>query len=101
MPRPNGLRPHFESDKAQVADELLQQLWPALGLAAPLEVTSCDAHRWMYARPVMQTPLPYRCLFNADRTLIACGDWASGGRVEGAFMSGAAAVGILSSSFVS
>lgn len=94
---PEWTAAHFESDKAQVADELLQEFWPALGLPSSFEVISCDAHRWMYARPVLQSPLPYRCLFNADRTLIACGDWASGGRVEGAFMSGAAAVGIAAS----
>ncbi len=95
---PEWTKAHFEDDKEAVAENLVQQLWPTLGLAEPLEIVSCDAHRWMYARPCAETPLPGRCLFNADRSLVACGDWASGGRVEGAFLSGAAAVGIIQSS---
>lgn len=92
---PEWTATHFDDDKPKVAEQLMQQLWPALGLDEAHDITSCDAHRWMYARPVSPAALPYRCLFNADRTLIACGDWASGGRVEGAFLSGAAAVGVI------
>ncbi len=86
---------HWEDEKAQAAETLLQELWPSLGLSKPITPIAIDAHRWMFSRPVSTDPLPYRCLFSDDRTLVACGDWAAGGRVEGAFLSGAAAVGIL------
>jgi hypothetical protein len=46
------------------------------------------AHRWRYALPTQ--PLPDRCLFDGDSNMGACGDWCSGPRVEGAFLSGAA-----------
>jgi predicted NAD/FAD-dependent oxidoreductase len=43
---------------------------------------------WRYALPA--EPLPDRCLFDGDTNIGACGDWCSGPRVEGAFLSGAA-----------
>ena len=91
---PEWSESHLQSEPSQVAEELMNAFWPAIGSSQPVAATSVAAHRWLYARPALQQPLPYRCLFNSDRTLIACGDWASGGRVEGAFLSGAAAVGV-------
>jgi len=32
-------------------------------------------------------------LFDPEGGLVACGDWLAGGRIEGAFLSGVAAVG--------
>ena len=86
---------HLESDPSQVAEQLINELPVALGLPGPVVATESMAHRWMYARPESTQPLAERCVFNSDRTLIACGDWASGSRVEGAFLSGAAAAGVL------
>ncbi len=86
---------HLHEEKSIVCERLLEELGPALGLPRITDVTSSHAHRWMYARPVSLEPLRYRCLFNSDRTIIAAGDWASGGRVEGAFLSGVAAVGMI------
>ena len=51
--------------------------------------TSLTAHRWRFALPV--NPLAEPCLFDPERALAACGDWAGGPRVEGAFLSGCAA----------
>ncbi len=82
---------HLEAERSAIAPLLVSELTAALGLTKDVEVTSADAHRWLYARPVSSDPLPERCLFSANRSLIACGDWACGGRVEGAFLSGAAA----------
>ena len=50
---------------------------------------SLTAHRWRFALPV--NPLDEPCLFDSDRALAACGDWAGGPRVEGAFLSGCTA----------
>ncbi len=41
----------------------------------------------------MRVPIRRRegCFFDAESGLAVCGDWLSGGRVEGAFLSGTAA----------
>jgi predicted NAD/FAD-dependent oxidoreductase len=44
------------------------------------------AHRWRYSGPAATTDA--RCLFDAELGAGACGDWLSGSRVEGAFLSG-------------
>lgn len=38
-------------------------------------------------------PTSERCFFDAESGIAACGDWAGGPRVEGAFLSGMAAAG--------
>jgi len=46
-------------------------------------------HRWLYAS-VSDSP-DVECLFDPVLNIAACGDWCLGGRVEGAWRSGAAA----------
>ncbi len=48
-------------------------------------------HRWRYAIP--SKSYPDRYVAQQDSTLLACGDWAGGPKVEGAFLSGCAAAG--------
>lgn len=50
------------------------------------------AHRWRYALPTGDA-LPTECLWDAEHALALAGDWATGGRVEGAYLSGCAAAG--------
>ena len=38
-------------------------------------------------------PLTEACLFDRGRPVVVCGDWCGGPRVEGAYLSGAAAAG--------
>ena len=47
------------------------------------------AHRWRYARTVK--PLGTPCLHEPASSLVVCGDWCLGSRVEDAWTSGAAA----------
>ena len=75
-------------------DGVLRQLTDAFWQATnsdPQEANFATAHRWRYAIP--PEPLVERSLFDAERRLGACGDWCSGPRVEGAFLSGAAVAG--------
>ncbi len=44
------------------------------------------AHRWRYS--LGSDPSERKVLVDAENRLIVCGDWLSGGRVEGAFLSG-------------
>ncbi|MDJ0974111.1 MAG: FAD-dependent oxidoreductase [Planctomycetota bacterium] len=76
----------FEDAAAALLDGFRQ-----VAPVAEAEVVHLAGHRWAYALPT--DPLPEACLVNDVRTLVACGDWCGGPRVEGAFLSGAAAAG--------
>jgi hypothetical protein len=78
---------HLEEPSEAIQERLLDAFWDATGVRAMIP-SSRVAHRWRYALPT--EPLPDRCLFDGDMNIGACGDWCSGPRVEGAFLSGAA-----------
>ena len=81
---------HLEETPEEVKLHLLEEFWKVAGLQ-PIPPRSIATHRWRYALPL--EPLEHRCLFDAASGLGACGDWCSGPRVEGAFLSGKAAAG--------
>ena len=81
---------HCERDADEVAKELLAEFWQASGIA-PQTPTHLQAHCWKFAIP--DSPPKERCFFDAESGIAACGDWAGGPRVEGAFLSGMAAAG--------
>lgn len=68
----------------------LAAFWRASGIS-PHKPSQLQAHRWKFAIPV--DPPVERCYFDKEFGIAACGDWASGTRVEGAFLSGMAAAG--------
>ena len=59
--------------------------------AVAFEVESVRAHRWRYARAA--EPLERGAIRIDGLNLTLAGDWCHGSRVEGAFLSGAAAAG--------
>jgi len=79
---------HLEVAVDQNQAALLTAFEEALGLSLPDHV-HISSHRWRYAIP--EDPLEVGCLSDPRLKLIACGDWASSARVEGAFRSGLAA----------
>lgn len=80
---------HLEDQADTVSQELLRAIQEATGInERPSELI---AHRWRYAIP--PEPLHKGHLADETGTLIACGDWCSGARVEGAFLSGMSAAG--------
>ena len=81
---------HLDAAPADVAQWLLDASAQALAVA-PIDAIEKTAHRWLYALPGQTAPQP--TVVNRDQTVIACGDWAGGPRVEGAFLSGMAAAG--------
>ena len=81
---------HADDPSAEVIERLLQEFWRLTRIPA-IKPRHIAAHRWRYALPL--EPLEDRCLFDSASGLGACGDWCSGPRVEGAFLSGAAAAG--------
>jgi len=88
-------REHWEDDRDSIIEELLSALKTATGIEQ-MKVIHSAAHRWKYSIPDSSTEFPIeRVRFSEDRSVIACGDWAGGARVEGAFLSGMAAAGIV------
>ncbi len=81
---------NWERDANDVANEMLAAFWQSSRIA-PMEPVHSQAHRWKYAIPV--DPASTRSFFDPQIGIAACGDWAGGPRVEGAFLSGMAAAG--------
>ncbi len=81
---------HLKRPATEVAQELLAEFWRAIG-SEPQPIQHCTAHLWRFALPT--APWENRCLFDDALQMGACGDWCGGPRVEGAFLSGAAAAG--------
>ena len=80
--RASGDMPREEVEAAMIAE--LSRLFD-LG---PQKPELSFVHRWGYARA--QRPLDCGALFDEDARVGLGGDWACGGRVEGAFLSGVA-----------
>ncbi|MEJ2400730.1 MAG: NAD(P)-binding protein [Xanthomonadales bacterium] len=62
-----------------------------LPVAQAVDAAASWVHRWRYSRA--REPLDDGALWFADESLAVAGDWCHGSRVEGAFLSGAAAAG--------
>jgi photolyase PhrII len=87
---------HWESDPEWVGQAMAEEFVRVSGLG-PLDVESISTHRWKYA--IAREPLSCGALVDSARRIVACGDWAMGSRVEGAFLSGLAAAGRLMGQF--
>jgi predicted NAD/FAD-dependent oxidoreductase len=79
-------RSFFDASEAEVTRAMLDAFAALFGLPT-LEPALSVLRRWTLARAT--TPLA-GALFNADRSVGLGGDWALGGRVEGAYLSGLA-----------
>ena len=75
----------LERQPHEVLPQLIDAFWQATGVA-PRAPCFAASHRWRYA--ISPEPLENRSLFDSQLGLGACGDWCSGPRVEGAFLSG-------------
>jgi predicted NAD/FAD-dependent oxidoreductase len=84
---PQWSQDHIEISREEAARRLLAAFDAAVG-GLDLDPTHSVAHRWRYALPT--EPLSEPFLYDAELGLAACGDWCSGPRVEGAFLSGRA-----------
>ena len=83
---------HLEESADAVGPQLLMAFEAAVGCVLPKAVQQ-TAHRWRYSAGA--DPAGRGVLFDAENRLAVCGDWLSGGRVEGAFVSGTAAAGCI------
>jgi renalase len=107
-------RRHLDDEADEVASRLIEEFCSAAGLgttgpgaARPVWST---AHRWRYARPDRDGGAPRAAgagtggivanreepfLWDGTSGIGVCGDWLSGGRVEGAYLSGRSLAGHL------
>jgi predicted NAD/FAD-dependent oxidoreductase len=85
---PDWSATHLEDDRDVVGAALVEAFFRAVGLEphAPIWL---QAHRWRYA--LAENPLEVGCLVDSSNQIVACGDWTSGNRVEGAILSGLSA----------
>ena len=81
---------HWEDDPEFVAQRVLDAFWESSGLEKQIPI-HLQPHRWKFAIPI--DPPESRCYSDSASKIVACGDWAGGPRVEGAFLSGMAAAG--------
>jgi predicted NAD/FAD-dependent oxidoreductase len=79
----------LSSSPEEVAAELLGAFEAAFGPLPPVRFQR--AHLWRYARPT--GPSGPEALYDSERGIGVCGDALSGGRVEGALLSGRAVAG--------
>lgn len=83
---------HLEATPEQVLPQLVEAFFVTTG-ATRVEPSFQKAHRWRYA--LVTKPLGADCLVHESGRVVLCGDWCLGARIEGAFLSGAAAAGRL------
>lgn len=81
---------HLEESPDAVVPPLLDAFAAVTGRILPPTVYRA-AHRWRHS--LGADAANRTTLFDAAAGLAVCGDWLAGGRVEGAFLSGAAAAG--------
>jgi predicted NAD/FAD-dependent oxidoreductase len=85
---PNWTAENWDGEPEVVANEILDEFWRATGIETrkPIDI---QTHRWQFA--VVVGEAESSCFSDTSSGVHACGDWAAGGRVEGAFLSGLAA----------
>ena len=94
---PEWSQEHLERGAEEVSELLLGAALSLPG-AAPARAQFARAHRWRFA--LAESPLEQGCLGFESYRLVLAGDWCAGSRVEGAYLSGAAAAGSLLGSAV-
>lgn len=78
-------RDHLEITPEIAASEILDAFAAVMSLPLP-NYEFLKAHRWRFSHG--SDANPHRILCDPTTGLVSCGDWLSGGRVEGAFLSG-------------
>ena len=81
---------HLEETPEAICSQMLDAFAKATQMRLP-PVTNLQAHRWKFSQGADLADR--RALFDPTVGLVVCGDWLGDGRVEGAFLSGAAAAG--------
>jgi len=92
---PDWARQHIEADRDWVQSEMEAATSEICGVDVS-KASYLTLHRWLYASVSVSSEKGV--LHDPALRLTACGDWCSGGRVEGAYLSGLAAADAISKS---
>jgi predicted NAD/FAD-dependent oxidoreductase len=84
---PEWSRDFIEASQDWAAENILASFFAETGIKRN-EPSWLKAHRWRFAQAA--EPETQGCFWNSKERLGICGDWCSGSRVEGAFLSGRA-----------
>lgn len=87
---PDWTELNLDAGSARVTAELMAAFCAATG-TDPARMRAVSAHRWLYS--LVPSPLDVGGLWEPSLRLGVCGDWCSGARIEGAFLSGRAVAG--------
>lgn len=87
---PDWTRNNWDRNAMDILAEMLNEFWRVTSLRQQTPIERLG-HRWKYS--IAEQPSDVRCFCDHEARIVACGDWASGSRVEGAFLSGMAAAG--------
>jgi predicted NAD/FAD-dependent oxidoreductase len=80
---------HFEYDKEEVKDLLLDQLADVVEPLIQSELVVSTVHRWRFSKPGLNIRVPEKqTTALREQGIFLAGDGLSGGRVEGAYISG-------------
>ena len=85
---PEWSREHLDDEPGTIRDLMLRAALD-IPVAQPCDTTFTALHRWRYA--LARKPLEKGAIWFEEQRLAFAGDWCHGSRVEGAFLSGAAA----------
>lgn len=77
-----------KANLAASTDHILDRVSDALTILIGLTLKPIVAHLWKYARPADHTKAAQKGVFEIAPNLWIAGDYLSGGRVEGAYLSG-------------
>ncbi len=86
-------RENLERDAEDVASEMLAAFNEIVNFARSMRPAVATAHRWRYA--LCPEPLNCRAITCPEQNLVIAGDWCAGNRIEGAWLSGRAAAGVV------
>ena len=86
--QPDWTNQHWQDEPDAIAAMMLNELFRVTSIN-PVPATHLVAHRWTFS--IALKPSTAGCFFDQTSGIVACGDWACGSRVEGAFLSGVAA----------
>lgn len=84
LTQPSWSAAHLEKDPESLVKTLCEELSNALKIT--IEPSQHQIHRWRYAQA--NNPQQIGSWWDEEYQIGACGDWLSGGSIEGAFLSG-------------